>query len=418
VRIVDRRLNGKNKSVVNRQKFLRRYKKQIKRAVADAISSKNRSIEDIDKGGEISIPADDTAEPVFHHGQGGVNDMVNPGNKKFIPGDKIKRPQSQQGGGSSASNKGEGMDDFVFQLNKEEFLNFFFEDLELPNLVKTKLASLDEFTFTHAGYTTSGIPPNINILRSTKGALSRRIALRNPLKKQVAALEEQLIQARENQQHEVVQELEEEIRRLKKRIAAIPFIDDFDLRYNSFIREPKPVTQAVMFCIMDVSGSMDRQRKDMAKRFFMLLYLFLTKTYKKIEVIFISHHTRAKEVDEEEFFYSQETGGTIVSTALELMRDIVNERFPENDWNIYAAQASDGDDWDIDPKKCRDIMMRDIMPKVQYFAYIEITKDPPQSLWYEYKQVEEAFNFFAMKKIQEVSDIYPVFRELFKKQNI
>jgi len=417
VRIVDRRLNGKNKSVVNRQKFLRRYKKQIKKAVADAISSKGRSIEDISNGGEISIPADDTAEPIFHHGSGGTNERINPGNKKFIPGDKIKRPPSQQGG-SGASDKGEGMDDFVFQLNKEEFLNFFFEDLELPNLIKTKLASIDEYTYSHAGYTTTGIPPNINILRSTKGALSRRIALRNPLKKQVKKLQEELALAEQNQQHEKCQSLEEEIRRLKKRISAIPFIDDFDLRYNSFVRQPKPVTQAVMFCIMDVSGSMDRNRKDIAKRFFMLLYLFLTKTYKRIEVVFISHHTRAKEVDEEDFFYSQETGGTIVSTALELMRDIVTERYPADDWNIYAAQASDGDDWDIDPKKCKQLLTQHIMPKVQYFAYIEITKDPPQSLWYEYKHVEEAFDFFAMKKIQEISDIYPVFRELFKKQNI
>jgi uncharacterized protein len=414
VRIVDRRLNGKNKSVVNRQKFLRRYKKQIRKAVADAISSKDRSIEDIGKGGEISIPVDNTAEPVFRHGSGGINERIQSGNKEFIPGDTIKRPQSDQSG-SSASDSGEGVDDFVFQLNKEEFLNFFFEDLQLPNLVKTKLSSIDEYTLMHAGHTSSGIPPNINILRSTKGALSRRIALRNPLKKQLKKLQQELQLAEEKKQHKKCLLLQAEIKQLKKRITAIPFIDDFDLRYNSFTRQPKPVTQAVMFCIMDISASMDRNRKDIAKRFFMLLYLFLTKTYKRIQLVFISHHTRAKEVTEEEFFYSKETGGTVVSTALELMRDITQERYPLGDWNVFAAQASDGDDWDIDPIKCKDILMRDIMPKVQYFAYIEITNNPSQDLWYEYQHVKRAYEFFAMKKIQQLSDIYPVFRELFAK---
>ncbi|MFK5985794.1 MAG: YeaH/YhbH family protein [Pseudomonadota bacterium] len=416
MRIVDRRLNGKNKSVVNRQKFLRRYKKQIRKAVADAISSKDRSIEDIGKGGKVSIPANDTAEPIFHHGSGGINDRIQSGNKKFIPGDTIKRPKSGQGdSGSNASNSGEGVDDFVFHLNKEEFLNFFFENLELPNLVKTKLSSMDEYSLIHAGHSSSGIPPNINILRSTKGALSRRIALRNPLKKKLKKVQEKLQLAEQNQQHKQCLLLKEEIEHLKKRIIAIPFIDDFDLRYNSFIHQPKPVTQAVMFCIMDISASMDQNRKDLAKRFFMLLYLFLTRTYKRIQVVFISHHTRAKEVNEEEFFYSQETGGTIVSTALELMREIIQKRYPEGDWNIYAAQASDGDNWDTDPIKCKDILMQDIMPKVQYFAYIEITKDSPQKLWYEYQHIEQAYEFFAMKRIQQLSDIYPVFRELFKK---
>lgn len=150
----------------------------------------------------------------------------------------------------------------------------------------------------------------------------------------------------------------------------------------------------------------------------MLLYLFLTHNYKKIKVVFISHHTSAKEVDEEEFFYSQETGGTIVSTALELTREIIHKRFPTADWNIYVAQASDGDDWDIDPQKCRHILIKDIMPYVQYYAYIEVTGDHPKALWNEYLQVENSYENFVMQKIKEAGDIYPVFRELFKKQPV
>ena len=194
VHIVDRRLNGKNKSVVNRQKFIRRYKAQIKKAVADAISNRDRSIADIDKGGKISIPSKDTDEPVFHHGQGGNNDIIHPGNKKFIPGDVIQRPKSGEQHGSQASDKGEGMDDFTFELSKDEFLNFFFDDLALPNLVKTKLASVEEFTISHAGFSNVGIPPNINVIRSVKGAMGRRIALKNPLRKRLKKLQYELQQ--------------------------------------------------------------------------------------------------------------------------------------------------------------------------------------------------------------------------------
>ena len=103
-----------------------------------------------------------------------------------------------------------------------------------------------------------------------------------------------------------------------------------------------------MFCLMDVSGSMDEERKDIAKRFFILLYLFLTRNYERIEVVFIRHHTIAKEVDEDEFFHSRESGGTVVSSALKLMQEIIRERYPLTEWNIYAAQASDGDNWDDD----------------------------------------------------------------------
>ena len=115
------------------------------------------------------------------------------------------------------------------------------------------------------------------------------------------------------------------------------------MRYRRFEPQPKPVAQAVMFCLMDVSGSMTEHMKDLAKRFFALLYLFLKRRYKHVDIVFIRHTHEAREVDEETFFYSPETGGTVVSTALEEMARIVDDRYPPDDWNIYAAQASDGD---------------------------------------------------------------------------
>ena len=417
--LIDRRLNGKNKSAVNRERFLRRFKSQIKESVSRAI--KGRSITDIENGEQVSIPVKDISEPSFRHGSGGVREVVHPGNEEFVRGDHIPRPPGgggAGGGGGKASNDGGGEDDFVFQLSREEFLNVFFDDLALPNLVKTQLLGTEEMKSVRAGFTNDGTPANINIVRSLRGALSRRIAMGAPTLARLADAEERLDQAIEDDDEDVilVKSLRDEVHSLRQRFHRIPFLDPFDLRYNNRIKRPQPTSQAVMFCIMDVSGSMDEQKKDVAKRFFILLYLFLQRQYEKIELVFIRHHTSAVEVDEHEFFHSRESGGTVVSSALNLMRNIIVQRFPTQDWNIYCAQASDGDNWDSDSSTCGRLLDEAILPLVQYFAYIEITEGEPQNLWYEYLRVTEHHKHFAMQKIRTAGDIYPVFRELFKKQ--
>ncbi len=166
-RIVDRRLNGKNKSAVNRQRFIRRYKSQIKKAVSDAVA--DRSIRDIESNEKISIPARDISEPNFRHGSGGHRKTVHPGNSDFIKGDKIERPPQGggQGKGGEASDSGEGEDDFVFQISKDEFLDLFFEDLALPNLTKKDIQhNTKSFKYVRAGYANEGVPSNISIIRS------------------------------------------------------------------------------------------------------------------------------------------------------------------------------------------------------------------------------------------------------------
>ncbi len=419
--VVDRRLNGKNKSVVNRQRFIRRFRSQIKEAVSDAI--KNRGITDIDRGEKINIPKRDISEPVFRHGNAGRRQFTQPGNQEFVTGDRIARPPAGGGGGGGggkASDSGEGLDDFVFELSREEFLDFFFDDLELPDLVKTQLTTITEHRYRRAGYTQDGVPCNINIERSLKGALARRIALRAPhrarlreVNDQLAALNDDCVDEDESRLH---LELENERANLLRRIRTIPFIDEFDLRYNHRVKHPVPTAQAVMFCLMDVSGSMDRERKDMAKRFFTLLYLFLTRNYERIDVVFIRHHTIAKEVDEEDFFYSRETGGTVVSSALKMMYDIIVDRYSTSQWNIYAAQASDGDNWHGDSPVCREILQDKIMPCLQYMAYVEVNAEERQRLWMEYEHVAERCSNFAMRQIQSPADIYPVFHNLFAKK--
>ncbi|MFT5692273.1 MAG: uncharacterized sporulation protein YeaH/YhbH (DUF444 family) [Oceanicoccus sp.] len=414
--LIDRRLNGKNKSAVNRQRFLRRYRKHIKQSVADAVGS--RSITDMEKGGEITIPSQDVQEPVFGHGSGGKHNTVHPGNKEFITGDMLPR-SSGGGAGNKASNSGEGMDDFVFQITQAEFLDFMFEDLELPNLVKRQLAGSDSFKYKRAGYSKVGNPNQINIVRSLRAANARRIALGTPSKKKLRELEKSLddLVTHELPDMDKIKALRTEIDILKAKIKRIPFIDTFDIKYNLTVKEPLPSSKAVMFCIMDVSGSMDQATKDMAKRFYILLYLFLQRNYDRTDVIFIRHHTSAKEVSEEEFFYSRETGGTIVSSALKLMKKIMDDRYPVSEWNIYGAQASDGDNWNDDSLTCYDLLTQQILPLVQYFSYIEISPREHQALWYEYEKIQSQFqDAFAIQQIIDAGDIYPVFRELFQRR--
>ncbi len=419
--IIDRRLNGRHKSMVNRQRFLDRYKAQIRESVADAASK--RSITDMERGESVTLPTKDISEPTFHHGQGGARDMVHTGNKEFITGDKIPRPQGGGGGqgNGQASNQGEGEDEFNFTLTQEEFLNFLFEDLALPNLIKRRLAGIETWEWQSAGIVSEGNPAKINIVRSLRAATSRRIALgmgkRRALREKEAELALLLSQEVCAANVARIAELRDEISKLKLRLEKIPFIDTFDLRYNHHIKVAKPSAQAVMFCIMDVSGSMSQATKDMAKRFFLLLYLFLNRNYEKIEVVFIRHHTSAKEVDEQEFFYSRETGGTIVSSALKLMNEIIEARYPSDEWNIYGAQASDGDNWSDDSPLCQQILSEQLIPALQYFSYIEITPRQHQALWLAYEEVQaEHPDHFAMQQIIEASDIYPVFRELFARK--
>ncbi len=424
VRIVDRRFDSRNKSSVNRTRFLRRFKGQIRKAVGESIN--RRGVRDLENGEKISISGKDIAEPQFTLGQGGHRETVHPGNDRFSGGDLIDRPESGGGGGSGsgqASQDGEGLDDFVFTLSRDEFLDIFFDELALPNLVKKQLARIEQYRSVRAGYSSSGVPTNINLPRTMRGAAGRRIAIGGPYQKRLRALEAELQDLLERQSDgdddsAEIERLRREIARLRMRVENLPFIDPFDLRYSNRVRVPQPTTQAVMFCLLDVSGSMDENRKNIAKRFFMLLYLFLTRNYEHIDVVFIRHHTVATEVEENDFFTSRETGGTVVSSALTLMHEIARTRYSTGAWNIYGAQASDGDNWYNDSPICREILSSSLLPLCQYFAYIEITDGPPQNLWQEYEKLQGTHpGHFAMQRIAEAGDIYPVFRELFKRQD-
>ncbi|MGE0744736.1 MAG: YeaH/YhbH family protein [Rhodospirillales bacterium] len=426
---IDRRQNPKDKSLGNRQRFMQRARAQIKEVVNRSV--KDRNITDIASGETISIPTRGIGEPRLRQAPtGGVRPRVYTGNKQFSSGDRIPKPQGGDAGGrgKEGADSGEGEDAFEFALTREEFLDLFFEDLELPDLVKRELKEVKTMRRARAGITTAGSPSNLNILRTMRHAHSRRIALRRPRTAAVAELEAEIAALEANprrsaEEDERLAALRTQLEVWERRRRAIPYIDPLDLRFNAFTHKPEPNAKAVMFCLMDVSGSMGEREKDLAKRFFILLHLFLQRRYDHIDVVFIRHTHEAQEVDEETFFYSRETGGTVVSTALAEMAKVQKDRYPASEWNIYAAQASDGENHSGDAERCISLLEETLMPVCQYYAYVEILdereieifRNAPDgtALWRAYRVVGEAWPNFAMKRIARPGDIYPVFRELF-----
>ena len=428
--IVDRRLNPGGKSLVNRQRFLRRAKAYVSQAVRDSL--KDRSIKDLAKEGEVVIRRDAIHEPTLHRAaSGGNRERVLPGNKEFLEGDRIKRPDGSSGSGSKAG-EGEGEDDFRFALSREEFLDLFLEDLELPDMAKKRLVAGKVEGIRRAGYTTVGTPSNLSVPRTMQKALSRRLALRRPSSGDLGRIDEQIaeIEARAKPLPDdavALERLREQRAHVVRRRNLIAYIDPVDLRYRRFEPVPRPVAQAVMFCLMDVSGSMTAHMKDLAKRFFALLHLFLSRCYEHVEVVFIHHTDRAAEVDEQTFFYSTVTGGTLVSSALEKLQEVIKERYNPVDWNIYVAQASDGDTLASDNAKVVGLMQGEILPNCQYVAYLEVgreefvsieTATATTGLWDAYAPVAEANPHFAMRKVSHRREIYPVFRELFQRRGM
>src|SRR6202166_4473601 len=413
--IVDRRLNPGRKSLENRQRFLRRAKALVQGAVKK--SSQDRDIKDVMEGGEVNIPLEGMDEPRFRR-QGGKRDMVLPGNKKFVEGDMLPR-SGEPGGSESDPGQGDGEDAFRFVLNRDEFVDLFLDDLELPDLAKRKLAQAESEGLRRAGYTTSGSPANLSVSRTVRLALARRVALRRPRPETIAQLEAELERCDEARRIELTAEIEA----LKAKFRRIPFIDPIDIRFRRFETVPKPVAQAVMFCLMDVSGSMSEHMKDLAKRFYMLLYVFLTRRYRHVEIVFIRHTDRAEEVDEDTFFHGPASGGTLVSSALEAMHEIVRSRFRPADWNIYAAQASDGDNSRSDGPAVSRLLTERILPVSQFFAYLEVdetsgrTFDMPDSaLWTLYQRLRADGAPLSIRKVSDRSQIFPVFHDLFQRR--
>jgi uncharacterized sporulation protein YeaH/YhbH (DUF444 family) len=435
--IIDRRKNDKGKSSLNRRKFIGRVKELLKDGIKGIVRDTN--LKDLASGNKkkIKIPVRNLDEPYFHHGEGGINDIVRPGNDRFVPGDKIKRQPTGDGKGSKGSPDGEGEDSFVFHLTKDEFLDLFFENCELPDMMRKALALLTEEELRRSGFVNEGPPSALNIVRSVRQAKSRRVGLRSGRVKKLHELEEREqelireITARSSQgldvsvEKDALERVREEIEVARRRVKAVPFIDPVDLRYNNWSMVPIPAVQAVMFCVMDVSGSMDEEKKELAKTFFLMLYLFLQRNYERIEVRYVRYHSRADEVDEKEFYYGTESGGTVTSAGLEVVREIIQNEYPTSLWNIYIAHASDGDNFAHDTPNVKDLLESKLLPQAQYYAYVQVDpggkpeqagRGDPDNLINIMTEIGKRHHNVGVGVVTQENQVYPVFLKLFERK--
>lgn len=435
--IVDKRKVTRDRTTENRARFLRRIKQTIQDQLPDIINSRN--LKDMDKtGGKIKVNRKTISEPQIWHSDGGNVDRVLPGNDQYVPGDQIQKPRGGgKGKGRSASDDPEmSEDDFIVELSREEFLEAFFEGLELPDMVKTQITKIKEYKRENAGFQPDGAPNRLSVQRSYKQSFARRLTVVGSLKNKLESLEKELFnlkidletEKRKDFQEEIKnkiflieQEIESTLIRLEKKL---PMFEEMDLRYRSIVRKEIPVAHATMIMIMDNSGSMGEKEKTIARKFFWLLYSFLRRTYEQVDMRFVSHTTTAREMEEEEFFNTRESGGTVVSSALDLTAEIIKNDLL-NKTNIYIAQVSDGDNYDTDNGTCSEILEEDILPFTRYMAYVQVDSYHDASfsmyasdngLWKTYESVSGSHANMAINRVTDEKEIFPVFRDLFKKK--
>lgn len=414
--IIDRRLTPVDKHLSNRERFLRRQKAQVKQAIDKAIAGGSVT----GKYDDIHVEVHGTVEPAFvNTSEGGVDHYIAPGNQWFVKGDRFRRPEMD--GGEGAGQGGEGEDSFSFVLSRQEFLDYFFEDLGLPDLVRKANSIVEVVATRRAGFKPEGNPAQLDLRRSATKAIGRRLALRRPKTDEMEKVEADIQAAKDAGNEEEVKRLTELLEGMQRKRLAIAFFDPIDLQYRQFVDVTVPKEKVVLFCIMDVSGSMGEREKDIAKRYFMLLLLLLERNYGdgRVEVVFIRHHSTAEECSEEDFFYKRESGGTVVSSATDLTSKIIKDRYPSSEYNIYIAQASDGDNWGDDNFKVKESLEKDILPICQYYTYIDIPYDLSQfgssQMWPMFKELDEKHENLAARQIGRPDQIWHVFKNLFSK---
>lgn len=383
--IIDK-TNVKSRSAPNRKAFIDRHRDVLKEHVDRLANAKSRSIKDISKKRTITINKKTIDEPRIDYDRTtGSNEGIYTGNDQFVNGDKIPVDKKGGGGGNGgAGNSSENSEDeFSFTLTKEEFLDIYLGNCGLPDMVKESLNRLQFTKLKRAGYSKEGSPCQLDVKKTFENAIARRIATKN-----------------DNE--------------------TPAFLDDIDLRYRHFKEEVKPSKDAVMFCVMDVSASMTETMKEWAKKFFILLYLFLEREYKDITVIFIRHTTEAWEVDEQEFFYGKQSGGTQISSAYNLIDKIIKERYADDMTNLYIAQASDGDNWTGDNEVTSEVLLGSVLKHIQYLAYIEITdvRFVSRNSWLSYMRsmLTPTYKNIQGRQVCHEKDIFEVFQDLFKKR--
>lgn len=379
----------------------RRHKKKIEDAIKDGIHNivSEESIIGQDGKKKINIPVRGIKEYRFIYGDNKDNKRVGsaPG-KDVNRGQKVGDAEKQKSPGNKGGNE-KGTEYYEVEITLEELAEYLFADLELPDLATRTIKNITGEKWKRHGYRSDGIRPRLD---------KKQTAI-NRIKRMKAA--QRIKNANEEQQEIEGQDLQEEER--------FPYHEN-DLRYRHIKKDVKESSNAVIFFLMDISGSMSQEKKFLARSFYFLLYHFINSRYKKCEVVFVAHDTEAYEVDEDRFFKRGESGGTKVSSGLQMVQDIINKRYHPSSWNIYCFQCSDGDNWSEDNKKTLELaaQIRDVC---QLFGYCQIEPKAERTAWDANNKLLAIYlplleQNFKMVEIAEKSDIWNAFKKLLGKR--
>ena len=383
-----------DRSAADRSRHKRKIEKAIREGVTDIIA--DESIIGQEGKKRIKIPVKGIKEWQFIFGQNESNKQVGsaPGSP-IHRGQVVKKGQQQQDQGNNPGND-KGEETYEVEITLEELAEYLFESLKLPDLDKKKFKVTVQEKPKQHGTRPFGIRPRLDKKESAIQRLKRKSA------------------AKRTEQIELDPETGEEV---------FPFHDN-DLRYHFIKDKPKEATNAVIFFMMDVSGSMTTNVKFIARSFYFLLYQFIRHKYEKVEIVFIAHTTEADEVDEERFFKRAAAGGTHISSAPFLALDLINDRYHPNSWNIYAFHCTDGDNWEEDNDKAiaAFIELRDVCQMLSYNEIVLAAERPNwdssenSKLWSRLKSIEG--KNMKMNVLKSKDDIWPAFRHLFGGENV
>jgi len=361
-----------------------RHKEKIKRAIKEGVYNivSNESIIGKDGKKKIKIPVRGIKEYRFVYGKNEKKVGSAPG-KNINKGQVIGEGKKKRKPGSGKPGNQRGEEFYEVEITLQELSEYLFDNLNLPDLEKKKFKTLLSDGFKRKGYRKKGIRPR----------LSKKETLKNKLKRKKAS-------SRDNPDFD-----EENFS-----------FHESDLKYKHIDKKQKENSNAVIFFMMDTSGSMTKNKKFKARSFFFLLYHFLRSKYENIEIVFISHSVDAKEVSEDNFFKEGSSGGTIISSALEKCLDIVEKRYHTDSWNIYSFHCSDGDNWPSDNDKAVNLSLR-LSQICQLYCYVQIAATGDETFWSTggmagvYEKVRNSK--FKIVHIEKPEDVWSEFKRIF-----
>lgn len=373
-----------DRSIEDRRRHRQLVEKSIKENLGDILSEE--SIIGESKNKKFKIPIKGIKEYQFVYGRNSKGIATGTGNEKR--GDKLGTGKVGQGKNGKGAGNIEGDEFYDTEITLEELLDYIVEDLDLPNLDRKKYSEIiTESSGRRDGYQRYGIRPRL----AKKKTVMSKIARKQGKKRALMEKNEELLED-----------------------TRFPFREE-DLRYYRIKQKPKRESNAVMIFIMDVSGSMDSTKKYLARSFFFVLSKFLRRKYNNIAFEFVSHTTTAKRVNEHEFFHKAESGGTYISSGLDMALDIISKDYPKEMWNIYPVYASDGDNWTEDNDKAMEAVKK-LCSISNMFGYAELLPSTySTTMYYRFKKEINEENFIPVV-VKEKKDLWEALKVMLSKE--